>query len=184
MADDSADQDDERRDAGGFAEVELRAALYSLRDPYEASLDDVLRLAAAAPTFAVPLLPQGAIDAVHAKRAIDRDLANGGLDQVAWNHGAEATRRYAAAFDAIGAIENAEVLARLADAVERYRAEHGDAIEQDPVHHFLAFRAAQGGPYFAIPSPAEELAEPLVEYVLARVEALPDPEGELPRRGS
>ena len=70
-----------------------------------------------------------------------------------------------------------------AAALERYRAEHGDdAIAADPVAHFLAYRRSVGCPAFQIPAPGDELAEPLVEFVLERPGSLPDPEGELPRK--
>ena len=181
--DDDDDEDDD--DDGVPSDEDVRAALRSLRDGAEASLGDVLTLVVASPAYAVPLVPQEAIDAVAAKYAMDRDVANGGMDQVAWNHGHERARAYARSFRAVGAIENADLLDRLAAALEAYRAAHGDdAIAADPVTHFLAYRRSVGGPSFQIPEPGDELAEPLLEHVLERASAgaLPDPDGELPRK--
>jgi hypothetical protein len=160
---------------------DVRNALRSLRSGTEPSLDDVLTLLHASPSYAVPLLPQPAIDAVGAKFDMDRDVANGGMDQVAWNHGSALARAYAVAFRTVGAIENADLLDRLATALEQYRAAHGDAIAEEPVRHFLAYRKSVGGPFFQVPDPGDELAEPLLEYVIEHASELPDPDGELPR---
>ncbi len=176
-----AQDEDEPDDHGYPSEDEVRAALRSLRDGKEADLHDVMKLVIASQGYAIRLVPQEAIDAVYAKYAMDRDLANGGLDQVAWNHGPERTRMYAAAFRAVGAIENAELLDRLATAVADYHATHPD-LSDDVVRHFGAYRKSQGGPSFQIPEPGDELAEPLVEFVVERAASLPDPDGELPKK--
>ncbi|MGE3762041.1 MAG: hypothetical protein AB7L94_07310, partial [Kofleriaceae bacterium] len=63
-----------------------------------------------------------------------------------------------------------------------YNATHGDAIEKDVVHHFLAWRKSVGGPAFGIPDPQEEMSEPLVEYVVAHASEIPAPDAELPRK--
>jgi hypothetical protein len=174
--------DDDDDVAEKTSDQKVRDALRSLRDGNEASLRDVLTLLSASPNYANPLLPRAAIDAVDAKFEMDGDVANGGMDQVAWNHGHQRARSYAVAFRTVGAIENADLLDRLATAVEHYRDQHGDAIAGDPVRHFLAYRKLVGGPFFQIPEPGDELAEPLVEYVLEHASELPDPDGELPRR--
>jgi hypothetical protein len=163
------------------SDEEVRDALRSLRDGSEPSLSDVLTLLSASPNYAIALLPRAAIEAVDAKFAMDGDVANGGMDQVAWNHGHELARSYAAAFRTVGAIENADLLDRLATAVEDYRRQNADTIADDPVRHFLAYRKLVGGPFFQIPDPGDELAEPLVEYVLEHASELPDPDGDLPR---
>lgn len=183
MADDDSDADETDDDTDdGPSEDDVRAALRALRAGDEASLGDVLTLVMASPDYASPLVPQETIDAVYAKYEMDRDVANGGMDQVAWNHGSSLTRAYAVAFRTVGAIENADLLDRLASAVEQYRAEHGDAIAEDPVRHFLAYRKSVGGPFFQIPDPGEELVEPVVEYMIEHASELPDPDGELPRK--
>lgn len=181
--DDDGDGDDAGGDDSGPSDDEVRAALRSLRAGTDASLGDVLTLVVASPAYAVPLVPPEAIDAVAAKYEMDRDLANGGMDQVAWNHGAERARAYASSFRAVGAIENADLLDRLAADLEAHHATHGaEAIAAAPVKHFLAYRKRVGGPSFSIPEPGDELAEPLVEFVLERAAQLPDPDGALPRK--
>jgi Domain of unknown function (DUF4375) len=181
--DDTDGEAAEQGDDDGPSEEDVRAALRALRAGDEASLGDVLTLVVASPDYAIPLVPQEALDAVYAKYAMDRDVANGGMDQVAWNHGHELARTYAKAFRAVGAIENADLLDRLAAALESYYAEHGsDAIGADPVKHFHAYRRSVDGPSFRIPEPSDELAEPLLEFVLERASALPDSDGELPRK--
>ena len=91
----------------------------------------------------------------------ERDFANGGADQFVWNHGAEAARRIGAAWRAVGAVENGELLVELADALGEAP---GDAA--DPVAAFMAFRRRVGGPSFGRPDPREELAEALVEWAM------------------
>lgn len=183
MADDDDLDETEDEDSDETDPQEVIDALRRLRDADEdASLSDVLTLCFANDDYEAQLVPQEAIDAVMAKYAMDRDLANGGLDQVAWNHGVVATRGYAKAFRAVGAIENGTLLDRLATSVEEYFATHGeDVITADLVHHFIAWRKSQGGPSFGIPEPGDELAEPLIEFVLEHASSLPDPDGPLPR---
>jgi hypothetical protein len=184
MADDDDDIDEDDDESDETDPQEVIDALRRLRDASEdASLGDVLTLCFANDEYDVQLVPQEAIDAVMAKYAMDRDVANGGMDQVAWNHGAENARRYAKAFRTVGAIENADLLDRLAKSVEDYFATHGEAtITGDLVHHFIAWRKSQGGPFFGIPEPGDELAEPLIEWVLEHASSLPDPDGPLPRK--
>ncbi len=153
---------------------EVRAAIVALRAG-TGDLSDVITLANS--EREPPLLPQAVTDAIQAKFELDPDVANGGLDQFAWNHGEEITRLVAKILREVGAIENADVLDRLATGVAKTRAELGDdAIASDPVKHFLAYRHAVGGPEFGIPDHSEEIAEALVEYVIARASSLPDPE--------
>jgi hypothetical protein len=180
MADDDDDLEDEDEEEDDPQKVV--DALRRLRDGSEdISLSDVLTLVFANDDYDVQLVPQEAIDAVMSKYAMDRDIANGGLDQVAWNHGVENTRLYARSFRAFGTVENADLLDRLATSVEEYFATHGDAaITADLVHHFISWRKSMGGPYFGIPEPGHELAEPLIEFVLERASSLPDPDGPLP----
>jgi hypothetical protein len=177
MSDDEGEDDD-------FDPEEVREALRVLRAGGEdASLGHVLTLVIAADRYAVPIVPPEAIAAVDAKYSMDRDVANGGMDQVVWNHGEELARAYASAFRAVGAIENADLLDRLAGELERYRGEVTDAaISSDPVKHFLAYRAAVGGPFFGIPEPGDELAEAVLEFVIERGTTLPDPDQPLPAK--
>lgn len=130
----------------------------------EASLSDVLAL------LEHDVLPSAACDAVRAVLVTRGDVANGGMDQVAWNHGVEAARQYAAAWLAIGAVENGELMNRLADALERFLA-NNDA-SADSVAKFLAYRKSVGGPYFSLPEPADEVAEVVVEYVIEHANEL------------
>ena len=169
--------DDEER----VSEEEVRAALRAVRSADGPSLSDVLLLVNASLEREAPLVPQPVTDAVCAKFATDRDFANGGADQFAWNHGAEVTQRVAAAFRAVGAIENGDLLARLADELEAYQKEVGE--EGDVVRLFLGSRKRVGGPFFRIPEPDEELAEALLEYVVEHAAELPDPDGKLPGFG-
>jgi len=125
--------------------------------------------------------PQSVIDAVECVYLTDRDVANGGLDQFVWNHGAEQARWVAASFRAVGALENADVLDQLAGEFESYRREVGEeAIRVDPVDHFLAFRRRGGGPFFPIPGIRAEEGESLIEHAIAHAEEFADPEGPLP----
>jgi hypothetical protein len=160
------------------SEEDVRAALRAVRSDDGPSLSDVLVLVGASLELEVPLVPQPVTDAVCAKWATDRDFANGGADQFAWNHGAEVTRRVAADFRAVGALENGDLLARLADELEAYQKEVGE--EGDVVRRFLGYRKRVGGPFFRIPEPDEELAEALLEYVVEHAAELPDADGELP----
>jgi hypothetical protein len=174
-----ADGDDES-DEERVSDDEVREALSELRgdDP---ELGHVLRLVRASLERDATLVPRSVIAATMAKWDTDRDLANGGADQVAWNHGSDATRAYAAAFRAVGALENADLFDRLAGELEAYRAEVGDAaVSADPVKSFLAYRRRVGGPEFGVPEPAEELAEALLEHVLEHLDELPAADAPLP----
>lgn len=166
-----ADDDDDDRDS----DEAVREALRVLKSGAGATIGHVLTL------HGRRLLPQDAIDAVDAVLVTRRDVANGGMDQVAWNHGLDNVRAYAKAWHAVGAIENAELLDRLAAELERQQAMRApDEAAADPVQHFIAFRRAVNGPYFAIPEPIDEVSEALVEYVIAHADQLIDPDGELP----
>jgi hypothetical protein len=95
----------------------------------------------------------------------------------------EYARELAKSFRAVGAIENADVLDRLATALAGYRANNTpEAITADPVTHFLAYRRAVGGPEFGIPDHGEELAEALVEYVMEHKQTFRDPDAPLARK--
>ena len=168
-------------DETGPSDDEVRDALRSLRTD-DAKLEDVLTLVAASGAYAVRLLPEAAVDAVMTLWTTQDDVDSGGLDQAAWNQGPELTKLFGAAFTEVGAIENGALFARLAKALEAYRGDITDAqIELDPTTHFLAFRRIVNGPDFGLPDPREELGEPVLEYVLARLDELPDPDGPLPR---
>jgi hypothetical protein len=174
-----ANDDDDRDDHDGsddVPEAEVRDALRVLRSG-SGSLKHVITLVNAAPQYATALVPDDVIQAVAAKFEMDRDVANGGLDQFAWNHGVSTTRAVAAVLRTIGAIENADVLDTLATAIEHHKADVGKtAIAADPVKHFLAYRRAVNGPEFGIPDHDEEIGEALVEFVIEHAAALPDPD--------
>src|SRR5262245_56082967 len=137
---------------------EVRSALRSLCQGTEPTLDDVVTLIHASADYAVSLVPQAAVEALAVRSEIRGDLSNGGMDQVAWNHGHQLARLYADSLWAVGAIENADLLARLAAEVEGYRKTHGDAISENPIPHFLAYRKLVGGPFFQVPEFDDELA--------------------------
>jgi Domain of unknown function (DUF4375) len=179
--DEDDEVDDDEVDDDEVDDDDIRKALRALRSGTDVELGDVLTLAGAADAYTIELVPAGVTEALDARFALARDVANGGLDQFAWNHGADTTRAVANALRTVGAIENADVLDRLAAEVAAYLAAHTD-VSDDPVRHFLAYRRAVSGPEFGIPEPDAELAEVLVEYVLERAEQLPDPDGPLPRR--
>jgi hypothetical protein len=173
-----SDDDEDEGDDAPASEEEVREALRAIRSEEGPSLSDVLLLVNAALERKVPLAPQPIVDAVCAKWATDGDFANGGADQFAWNRGAELTRRVSADFRAVGAIENADLLDRLASELEAYQKEVGEG--GDVVRLFLGYRKRVGGPFFKIPEPAEELGEVLIEYALEHLADWPDPEGKLP----
>ena len=170
-----AEDEDDDEDA-------VRNALRVLHSDDEPALDDVLTLIYASHGYAVPIVPATAVEALAVRSEIAGDLANGGMDQVAWNHGHLRAHLYADALRAVGAIENADLLDRLAGQLETHRQSLGDAAAEDAVRHFLSYRRFVGGPYFQVPEFDEELAECLIEHVLDHVSELPDPEGELPRK--
>lgn len=177
---------DDDADDTGPADDEIRESLRRLRGADgedEPTLDDVITLWNAGPYREVKLLPAPAAHAIIAMLETQRDVNNGGMDQVVWNHGAAASRAYAEAWREVGMADNADLLVRLADSLEAYFARHGEnAITDDLVHHFIAWRKSVGGPAFGIPDPSEEMTEPLLEYVIEHASELPDPDGELPRK--
>lgn len=105
-----------------------------------------------------PQAPEVVCLSVEGVFRLERDIENGGLDQAAWNQGADVARAIGQAWRRIGAIENGEVLCMLADAVEA--AERTD----DAVKDFMRYRRAVGGPFYAIPEVMEEVGEALVEW--------------------
>ena len=168
-------------DEAGPSEAEVRAALAAVRTP-EVEISHVLTLASASEDYAVPLLPAAALDAVIAVWITLRDVGNGGMDQVVWNHGAESSKQYAAAWRTVGATENADLVDKLVAVLEDQLATSTDAQrEADPIEHFLAFRRAVNGPSFGTPVPSEELGDPLLAYVLAHLDEVPLPDAPLPR---
>jgi hypothetical protein len=169
-------------DDSEVSDDDVRAALRAIKTG-DATLAHVLCLAAESDAFEPPLVSAEVIDAIAAKFEMDADVANGGLDQLVWNGGEAFARALAKSLRAIGAIENADVLDRLAAALVDYKAKNtSDAIASDPVRHFLAYRRAVGGPEFGIPDHGDELAEALVEYVLERKDASRDPDAPLVRK--
>lgn len=173
------DDDEEEED---ISEDEIRAALRAVHSG-DARLSHVLCLAAASDDFTTPLVPDEVLDAIGAKYAMDADVANGGLDQLVWNQGPEAARVLAGYLRAVGAIENADVLDRLASALDDYEAKSSpETIAKDPVRHFLAYRRKVGGPEFGIPEHGSELAEVLVEWVVERANKVPAADAKLVRK--
>jgi hypothetical protein len=161
---------------------EVRDALRALRSG-DVTLPHILCLAITSDEFESPLIGAEVVEAVGAKYEMDGDVANGGLDQLVWNNGVEYARALARSLRAVGAIENADVLDRLASALDDYLAKNtSEAIATDAVKHFLAYRRGVGGPEFGIPDHGEELAEALVEYVIERKDSLPNPDAPLVRK--
>lgn len=152
----------------------LRAAIAVLKLGTEVTLHDVLLVAEAGLEPTGTWVPRALVEAVGAKYAVDDDLANGGADQVAWNHGVERTRQYASAFRAAGAIENADLFARLADELAAHLAEHGEPEPDELVESFHAYRRRVGGPFFGLPRLAAELSEGLIELAIAHAPSFPD----------
>lgn len=142
-----------------FDESELRSSLEAIRSQ-TAVFEDVETLAFASMSVEEVVVPKQIVDALLALFAIWDDDQNGGMDQVVWNHGIEGARFYAAAFDAVGAVENAELLARLADAVEPHLAEKSD----EPVQAFQRFRKEVDGPFFGLPELHREAPEAVLEW--------------------
>jgi hypothetical protein len=177
--DDNDDRDLDAGDEARIGEDEVRAALRAVRSLEGPSLSDVLLLVRASLERDAPIVPRPLIDAVLAKWTTDADYANGGADQFAWNNGAEVTRRVAADFRAVGAIENADLLDRLVAELDAYLAEIGE-MGDDVVQRFLGYRRRVKGPFFGIPEPGEELGEALVEHAVEHAAELPDPDGPLP----
>jgi hypothetical protein len=146
-----------------MAEVsEIRDALSAVESAAGPELGDVLLLVQATLDGESQLAPPPLCDAVVAKWASDGDFANGGADQFVWNQGSPLARQTAAAFRAVGAVENADLLDHLAAQLDAYLAELGPVDE--PVRQFLGYRKRVGGPFFRIPDPDEELAEALVDF--------------------
>jgi len=161
-----------------ISDDDVRAALRALRENDEPGLAHVLQLVCASLERDVALVPRALIAAVEAKWETDGDYANGGADQFVWNRGAPAARAIARAFHEVGAIENAELIDRLAGELDGYRDGLGDgadaAVTAEPVKHFLAYRRRVGGPFFGIPEPDDELADALVEYAIEHLAELRD----------
>lgn len=156
-----------------ITDAEINEAIANIRAGEGASLSDVLCLVSASFERDEPVAPQPLIDAVVAKYETDRDYANGGADQFVWNRGAELARRFGDAWRAVGAVENGDLLVRLAWELDNYRTEVGDeAIADDPVRRFLEYRKRVSGPFFGIPEPDEELAEALVEWAIEHASEL------------
>lgn len=142
---------------------EIRRMLTALRRPHPPDVGDIVRLVVAGLQRNQHYLPAEVEEAVRAGWAIEGDLANGGLDQFVWNHRVKQAREAAMAFRAVGAVENADLLDRLSTILEDFLACRQG--EPDAVRDFLAYRHLVQGPFFDCPSPPEELAEALVEYV-------------------
>jgi len=151
----------------------IREAFAAIKGGEEIALRDVLTLVAASFERDRKYAPEAVTDAVAAKWECDRDFANGGADQFVWNHGVETARAIAAAFRKVGAIENADLMDRLARELEAYQSEVKD-LADDPVRRFLEYRKRVGGPYFGLPEPGDELAEVLVEYAFAHADEFSD----------
>ena len=164
-----------------LSDEDIRPALRAVRSEHGPDLRQILTLATASMQRSGPLAPQSVLDAVYCVYLTDGDVANGGLDQFAWNHGVEKTRWVAASFRAVGALENADVLDQLAGELEGYQREVGrEAMATGTVDHFLAFRRRGGGPFFAIPEIREEVGESLIEHAIAHADEFADPESSLP----
>jgi len=161
-------------DESTISDSEIKEAADKIRAGAEVELSDVLCLVSASFERDDPVAPAPLIEAVIAKYETDRDYANGGADQFVWNNGSELARRFGEAWRAIGALENGDLLVRLADELDAYRSEIGDdKLADDPVQRFLGYRKRVSGPFFGIPEPGEELAEALVEWAIEHAGELP-----------
>lgn len=157
-----------------ITESEIREAADKIRSGADVDLSDVLCLVSASFERDQPVAPDALIEAVIAKHETDRDYANGGADQFVWNHGAEIARRYGEAWRRVGAIENGDLLVRLAGELDAHMSEVGDeSMSDDPVRRFLEYRKRVSGPFFGIPEPGEELAEALVEWAIEHADEIP-----------
>lgn len=114
-----------------------------------------------------PQMPAVVCEAVAGLFACRADLANGGMDQFVWNQGAEIARAIGAAWRTVGAIENGDLLLRLADTLPAESAEDADAVLA-----FLSYRAEVRGFNFDVPDVEDELAEALLEWAAEHPEAL------------
>lgn len=149
-----------------ISDEQLRDAIASLHDG-TAEFEDVMCAINATFERETQIAPEILVDAIVGKYESDRDFANGGADQFVWNKGSELARRFGGAWRGVGAVENGELLVRLADELEAYRDEVGEeALGQDSVHHFLSYRKRVKGPEFGIPEPGVELYEAVVEWAL------------------
>jgi hypothetical protein len=147
---------------------EIRDAIEALRSDPEPSLSDVLTLVAAGLDDEKLYVPEAVQKAVVAKWQTDRDFANGGMDQFVWNHGVEEARWVAGSFRAVGAIENADLIDRLATELESFLKEVSqEEVSADSVRRFLDYRKRVEGPYFDCPDPGDEVGEALTEYLIA-----------------
>jgi len=156
--------------------AEIKSALSAIRSEEEPNLSDVLLLVNAGYEYETLYVPEAVRDAAVGKWETDRDFANGGMDQFVWNNGIENARWVANAFRAIGAIENADLVDRLANELEDYFKKHPPGkVSEDSVQHFMAYRRNVDGPYFDCPDPGEEIAEALLEFVVAHRQDFADP---------
>lgn len=156
---------------------EVKQALTAVRAEGEPDLSDVLTLVGAGFDHDRLFVPEAVRDAVVAKWETDRDFANGGMDQFVWNNGIEMARWVANAWRAVGAVENADLVDRLAGELEAYFEKVlPEEISKDPIKHFMAFRKKVDGPFFDCPDPGEEVGVALVEYVVTRRREFPDQE--------
>ena len=161
-------------EAGSIGDDEIREALTAIKGGEEIALKHLTLLAAASVDRNQPLAPPAITEAVCAKWDCDADFFNGGADQFVWNNGAQEARRCANAFRCVGAVENADLLDRLAAELEAFQAETTNE-DLDTVHRFLAYRKRVNGPFFGIPEPGDELAEALIEYAIEHRADFPDP---------
>lgn len=95
-----------------------------------------------------------------------RDLRNGGFDQFVWNHGAERAREIGRAWREVGAVENGELLCRLADVLDTQEPFEPDQV----VAAFHRYRVEVKGPEFEVPGVEDELEEALLEWAIEHAE--------------
>lgn len=131
-----------------------------------ADFDTVMCLAGASFEREQDIAPSVVVNAINAKYETDRDYANGGADQFVWNQGPEMARSVGRCWREIGAVENGDLLLRLADGYDTFRKELGEQADGLTVKHFLAYRKQVKGPYFDVPDVGDELAEALVEWAI------------------
>ncbi len=139
----------------------------------EPELSHLVRLASAVLNKEGDVAPEFFAVAIEARMEFERDIYNGGLDQAVWNHGPELSEHFGEALDKVGAIENGQLILKLAKESQPFL----DAVESpdDVVEQFSQFRIKVGGPNFPIPDLDEELFEAVMEFALENPEAFSKP---------
>ena len=165
-----------------ITDEEIRDALRAIHAG-DATLAQVLGLAVASDEFDPPLVPRAVIDAVGANT---RWMATSPTAGSISSHGIKVRRRRARMARPFA--RSVPSRTRTSSTGSRRRSTHNESkhtreeIRKEAVKHFLAYRRSVGGPEFGIPEHGEELAEVLVEYVIAHASAIPAADAKLVRK--